>query len=170
MTARVLTRSASEEADRLGAEWWIGCEHMLLGLLADERSSTARVLARNGVDLETARAATGRMSGSTEGMQRPEWSGKKFTPRATVVLKVAEIEAERLGAHAPQAGHHLLALLTEGRSLAVAVLLDLGVDLKRLRAEVLEALQIPPDTRDRYVRERELYLSGVGDGRPPARP
>jgi len=110
------------------------------------------------------------MSGSTEGMQRPEWSGKKLTPRAGVVSEIAEIEAERLGAPAPEAEHHLLALLTEGRSLAVAVLLDLGVDLKRLRGEVLDAPQIPPDTRDRYVRERELYLSGVGGRRPPARP
>ncbi len=156
--AAALSR-ASDEADGLGHEWWIGCEHLLLGLLSDKRSLAGRVLAHTGVDIESARAAVRRICGATEGMERPEYSGKTYTTRATVVCRVAEIEAERLGAGAPGTGHYLLALLTEGQSVAVRALVELRVDLEKLRGEVLGALGVAPDTRDRYVSERQAYLT-----------
>jgi len=35
----------------------------------------------------------------------------------------------------------------------------MGVDLKELRGGALAALQVPSATRDRYVGEREAYLT-----------
>jgi len=79
------------EAERLGHNG-IGCEHLLLGILANQDGPAARVLARHGVTLERARRRTGEMIG--DGWQESvRWS---YSPRATVVRRLAEVEAERL--------------------------------------------------------------------------
>jgi ATP-dependent Clp protease ATP-binding subunit ClpC len=54
-TKRVL-RYAAEEADLLRHSY-IGTEHLLLGLLREERSAAAAILARHGLTLESTRAA-----------------------------------------------------------------------------------------------------------------
>jgi ATP-dependent Clp protease ATP-binding subunit ClpC len=53
-TKRVL-QHAAEEADRLGHSY-IGTEHLLLGLLREERCAAASILARHGLTLDVARA------------------------------------------------------------------------------------------------------------------
>ncbi|HEV2772756.1 MAG TPA: Clp protease N-terminal domain-containing protein [Thermoleophilaceae bacterium] len=63
--------------------------------------------------------------------------------------RLAEVEAERLGELEPRPAHTLLALMTEGDSVALHVLRRLGVDLVRLRGELLDVLQVPRETRDR---------------------
>lgn len=147
-------RLATGEAKQLGHHW-LGCEHLLLGLLADEPGTVGRVLSGHGVTLEAARQETVGIVGSP-GEPGPE-AGLKFTPRATVVSRLAEVEAERLGEPEPGPAHILLALMTEGESVALRVLRRLGVDLVQLRAELLDALQVPEEMRERYIREREAY-------------
>ena len=68
--AKAALKQASREADGLGQKWWIGCEHLLLGLLSDRQSSAGRALAQHGVELESARTAIRRMVGDT----RRSWS------------------------------------------------------------------------------------------------
>jgi ATP-dependent Clp protease ATP-binding subunit ClpA len=58
---RVLDR-AREEAERAGHRY-LGPEHVLLGLLAEDQSEAARVLRARGVDLAAARAALARLAG-----------------------------------------------------------------------------------------------------------
>jgi len=53
-TKRILQRAA-EEADRL-RHGYIGTEHLLLGILREDRSVAASILIGNGMGLETARA------------------------------------------------------------------------------------------------------------------
>jgi ATP-dependent Clp protease ATP-binding subunit ClpC len=64
-TKRVL-RYAAEEADLLRHSY-IGTEHLLLGLLREERSAAAAILARHGLTLESTRAAIAQLL--TEGTQ-----------------------------------------------------------------------------------------------------
>jgi ATP-dependent Clp protease ATP-binding subunit ClpA len=52
---------AGEEASRFGHRY-VGPEHLLLGMLREHGSGTARVLQVEGVDLEAARAALGRLA------------------------------------------------------------------------------------------------------------
>jgi ATP-dependent Clp protease ATP-binding subunit ClpA len=52
---------AREEAARVGHRY-LGPEHILLGILKDGRSEAARVLQAQGVDLEAARIALGRLA------------------------------------------------------------------------------------------------------------
>jgi ATP-dependent Clp protease ATP-binding subunit ClpA len=52
---------AGEEASRFGHQY-VGPEHLLLGMLREDGSGAARVLRMEGVDLEAARAALGRLA------------------------------------------------------------------------------------------------------------
>jgi ATP-dependent Clp protease ATP-binding subunit ClpC len=81
---------AIEEAERLG-HTGIGCEHLLLGVLADEQGMARTVLGSHGVTLGAARDSVDQMVGSG-------WRGNvrwTLSPRATVVERLAEVEAER---------------------------------------------------------------------------
>jgi len=58
---RRLVGLAGEEAGRFGHRY-VGPEHLLVGMLREDRSGAARVLRAEGVDLEAARAALGRLA------------------------------------------------------------------------------------------------------------
>ena len=141
-----------QEAERLGHNY-LGCEHLLLGVLADERDPAAQVLVAHGVTLEAARRRIAEIAG--EGPQDAmRWS---YSPRATVVSKLAEVEAERLGEPGqlhPRPGHTLLALITEGEGVPNALFKELGVDVGKLREDLVEALGVPDDMRQIYLRQR----------------
>lgn len=144
---------AHAEADRLHHHW-IGCEHLLLGLAAMEAAPVSQTMSHQGADLKSLRREISTKL-STESMQICERQGRAVTPRATVVLALAHVEAERLGARAVRSEHILLALLTEGESLAVSALLALGVNLHSLTVAVVSLLDVAADTKHRYLRERE---------------
>jgi ATP-dependent Clp protease ATP-binding subunit ClpC len=77
-TQRVLQYSA-EEADRLRHSY-IGTEHLLLGLLREDRSVAAAILARHGLTLESTREAIRQLL--TEGTQ-PSWDAPKTESAGT---------------------------------------------------------------------------------------
>src|SRR4051794_24239011 len=138
------------EALRLGHDY-IGCEHLLLGVLADEDGVAAKVLAEHGVTLEVGRRRVREMVGSAQ--PRNASDGMSFTPRATVVRRLAEIEAERLGELRPRDGHLVLAILTEGEGVPNHLLHAAGVDMAQLRLDLLEALEVPADLREAYLHQ-----------------
>jgi ATP-dependent Clp protease ATP-binding subunit ClpC len=149
---------ARTEARRLRHSW-LGCEHLLLGLVAMREAPASRIITEQGADLESLRREIS-VRLAPEQTQPSERLGLTVTPRATVVLALANVEAERLGARAVGSEHILLALLTEGESLGLAVLLALNVDIDNLAFEVLSVLDVPTETRIRYLRERQTGPSG----------
>lgn len=137
------------EAERLGHNG-IGCEHLLLGILTDEAGPAAKVLAAHGVSLDAARRRTDQIIG--DGWQDSvRWS---YSPRATVVRKIAELEAERLGQVHPNHLHLLLALITEGKGVPMRLFVEFGVDVLKLREDLLDALDVSDDVRETYLRQR----------------
>jgi ATP-dependent Clp protease ATP-binding subunit ClpC len=143
-----------QEAERLGHNG-IGCEHLLLGILADTDDVAAKLLTSHGLTLEAARRRTAELTGDG-------WRGSirwTYSPRATVVGKLAEIEAERLGDvgvlnKLPSNAHMLLAMITEGAGVPNALFREFGVDVDKLRVDLLEALDVPRDLREAYLRQR----------------
>ena len=123
------------EARRLGHNG-IGCEHLLLGMLADEGGVAARVLQSHGVTLDIARRRTAEIIG--DGWRdSSRWT---LSPRATLIRKLAEIEAERLDQSHASDAHVLLAMITEGRGVPMHLFAELRVDVELMRAELLDAL------------------------------
>jgi ATP-dependent Clp protease ATP-binding subunit ClpC len=134
--ARQVVVLAQDEAQALKHNY-VGTEHILLGLLREEEGIAARVLRSLAVELEAVREQVGRIVGTGE----EATSGQiPFTPRAKKVLELALREAKDMGHSYIGTEHVLLGLAREGEGVAARILLDLGVDAERIRAEVLQLL------------------------------
>src|SRR5205823_6188917 len=126
---------AREEAARLQHDY-IGTEHLLLGVIREGEGIAATVLNNLGVDLDHSRQAVENMVSSSGGTMT---IGEiPFTPRAKRVLELAVDEARSLGHNYVGTEHLLLGLIREGEGVAAKVLLELGVDRKRVREETLK--------------------------------
>jgi ATP-dependent Clp protease ATP-binding subunit ClpC len=131
---------AQEEARRLDFNF-VGTEHLLLGLIREGEGVAARALLALGVDLEKARAEVEKLvgRGSTPGA-----SEIGLTPRAKkVVLELSAEEARHLGHNYIGTEHLILGLIREREGVAARVLENLGVDLSRVRFQVVQQLGMP---------------------------
>ena len=132
---------AQEEARMLNHNY-IGTEHLLLGLLREERGSAARALTAMDVTLAAARDQVVAIIG--RGQQQP--SGHiPFTPRAKKSLELSLREALQLDDGYIGTGHLLLGLIRQGDNMAVKMLGTLGADLDELRARVIRELRDEPE-------------------------
>ncbi len=126
---------AQEEAKRLKHNY-VGTEHILLGLLAEAEGIAAKVLNQAGVNLDKARNEVVRIVG--EGNFEVDIMG--FTPRTKRIFELSFLQARNLGHNYVGTEHILLGLLEENEGVALAVLNNLGVDISRLRENILKIL------------------------------
>ena len=135
-SARRVVVLAQEEARKLNHNY-IGTEHLLLGLIQEGEGVAAKALETFQVNLEAVRSQVVEVIG--RGSSPP--SGHiQFTPRAKKVLELSLREALQLGHNYIGTEHILLGLIREGEGVAAKVLVKLGVDLERLRNQVLKSL------------------------------
>ncbi len=128
---------AREEAGRLQHDS-IGTEHLLLGLLREGEGIAATVLANLGLDLDAIRQAVENMVAHTGGTLT---IGEiPFTSNAKRVLELAVEEARQMNHNYVGTEHLLLGLIREGEGVAAKVLLDMGVERKKVREETLKLL------------------------------
>jgi Clp amino terminal domain, pathogenicity island component/UvrB/uvrC motif len=164
--ARQVVVLAQEEARGLTHNY-IGTEHILLGLLREERGLAARVLGSFDVTLERVRAQVVRIVGfgeeATEG-QIP------FTPRARKVLELALRESLSLGQMQVDTEHLLLGLAREGDGVAARILRDFDADPEKIRTEVMrvrptsapQASGVTFGSSDASQRIAPGWLDGLG--------
>jgi ATP-dependent Clp protease ATP-binding subunit ClpA len=142
---------ALEEASSLGHNY-IGTEHLLLGLIREEKGIAAQALHRLGVSLEEVRGEILELLGSEgtgEGSQnrlhmsppepsaaRPSGFFDRFTDRARKVMGLSRQEALRFNHDYIGTEHILLGLIREGSGVAADVLKNLDLDPKRVQQEV----------------------------------
>ncbi len=149
--ARRVLMLAQEEAKRLN-DSYIGTEHLLLGLVQEERGVAARVLRDMGVNPfqvrriieESSRRAGHRVRGEATGL----------TPRTKRVIERAVDEARRMNHHYIGTEHLLLGLISEAGGLAVDVMKDIGVDLDTVRMHTTRAIMQSP-SRARAARKQK---------------
>ena len=156
---------AQEEARMLNHNY-IGTEHLLLGLLREERGSAARALTAMDVTLAAARDQVVAIIG--RGQQQP--SGHiPFTPRAKKSLELSLREALQLDDGYIGTGHLLLGLIRQGDNMAVKMLGTLGADLDDLRARVIRELRDEPEEGKeaapvgRRQPQRDVSVQGLLD-------
>jgi ATP-dependent Clp protease ATP-binding subunit ClpA len=128
---------AQEEARRF-QHHYVGTEHLLLGLVREEDSVAAQVLARLGIGLHTVRSAVEFIIGHGD---RIVIGNIGLTPRSKKVVQLAVDEAKRLNHPLVGTEHLLLALVREGQGIAAGVLESLGVNLTQVRQQTLAVLQ-----------------------------
>ncbi len=127
---------AQEEARRLGHNF-VGTEQVLLGLIGEGTGVAAKTLKSMGVNLKDARAEVEKIIGRGSGFVAVEIP---FTPRAKRVLELSWDEARQLGHNYIGTEHLLLGLIREGEGVAARVLENLGVDLNKIRSNVIKML------------------------------
>jgi ATP-dependent Clp protease ATP-binding subunit ClpC len=134
--ARQVLKLAQEEAQRFNHNY-IGTEHLLLGLVREGDGVAAKVLGNMGVQLPKVRSAVEFIIGRGESMIMGEIG---LTPRAKKVIELAVDEARRLNHHYIGTEHLLLGLVREGEGIAAGVLESLGVNLEKVRSQVMQVV------------------------------
>ena len=159
--ARHVLVSAQEEAALLGHSY-IGTEHLLLGLLHEDKGIVADVLKEFDVSLEQVRAFVERVVGrgdAAPGVEHP------FTMRAQIVITMAVSDAWR--SPAIDAEHILLGLLREGEGLAAGALETLGASLEKVRLRVYQAMvnrvSMPESVRELFKAKSNVVACRVDD-------
>lgn len=145
---------AQEEAKKLRHNY-VGTEHILLGLLAEGEGIAAVALNNMGVTLEGARNEVIKAIG--QGSYAADIMG--FTPRTKRIFELSFLEARNLGHNYVGTEHILLGLLQEGEGVAIVVLNKLGVNIEKLRQNILEMLS---DNQSKSTSSQD----GVGKATP----
>jgi ATP-dependent Clp protease ATP-binding subunit ClpC len=135
--ARKVMQLANQEARRFKHEY-IGTEHILLGLIHEGSGVAANVLKQMNIEPRQVRREIEKIivSGpdTFTGGQMPQ------TPRAKKVLEYAIEEARGLNHNYVGTEHVLLGLIREEEGVAAQVLINLGLQLKDVRQEILNLL------------------------------
>ena len=153
---------------------YVGTEHLLLGLLAEQKGIAAQVLMSFGLTLEKARQETLRLLGTEKPGQpnrvvaheaAPGYARSRspygvalvddFTGRARDVLRVAYEEAAARDHSAVELSHLLLALATREDGMAVVLIDQVAGSRKALADALMERL---PD-KDGSTDRRTLKLA-----------
>ena len=158
--ARQVVVLAQEEARALKHNY-IGTEHILLGLLREEKGLAARVLETLDVDVDDVRAQVGRIVGQGDEISPGQIP---FTPRTKKVLELSLREALALGHSYIGTEHVLLGLVRENEGVAARILLGFDADSDKVRTEVFRALGTtpPPDYEASMAQTRD-FSSWVED-------
>ncbi len=145
---------AQEEAQRLH-HGYIGTEHLLLGLMHEEKGVASRVLRSLGVKPKRLQDVIERVSGPS----RQTSFGKVYlTPRTKQVIELAFDEARRLGHYHVGTEHLLLGLVRQGDGVAIDVLKSMGVSLDKVRTETTRVMMKNPVYAGRVREDRKTPL------------
>ena len=128
---------ARDEANRLQNDY-IGTEHLLLGIVREGEGIAARVLRKLDIDLDQIQQVIENMVKPTGGTLT--LGEIPLTPRAKRVLELSIEEARLLNHNYVGTEHLLLGLIREGEGVAARILIELGVDRKRVREEIMKLL------------------------------
>ncbi|MCM8812495.1 MAG: ATP-dependent Clp protease ATP-binding subunit [Candidatus Omnitrophica bacterium] len=135
--ARKVILLAKEEAKRFNHDY-IGTEHVLLGLIKEGEGVAAAVMQNLGLNLDMIRLEVEKLV--QPGPSTVTSGDIPFTPKAKKVIELAMEEARNLGHNYIGTEHLLLGLVRENEGVASQVLLNLGLDLNKVRREIMELL------------------------------
>jgi len=133
--AKKVIEIANDISIELGHNY-IGTEHILYGLVKEGEGIAAKVLTNKGVNEEKVRGKIEELLG--KGDKIKESLG--FTPRTKKVLENAFLEAKRIGYNYIGTEHLLLAIMKEGDSVAVRVMIELNVDIPKIYNEIAKVI------------------------------
>ena len=156
--ARETVIRAQQEARDLGHNY-IGTEHLLLALLAGRSEGVARqTLSALEIRHDRIRDDILAIVGPGEGAKPGHIP---FTPRSKKVLELSLREALRMRHKLISAEHILLGIIREGEGMAAQLLTKGGVDLQRLRQDVVARIGGEPQGRRGRMRRMPDPRSSV---------
>ena len=135
-----ILKLAKEEAVRLGHSY-VGSEHLLLGIIKNNKGNAASILVAIGCDLEE-------MKGMIEEMAKPSGGTMTLghlplTRRAERIVRTTFSEAQSMEIDLANQSHLLLALLREDEGLATEILSAFSVDYELLSTFITSPIKSP---------------------------
>ena len=126
---------AQSEARAQGHSY-IGSEHILLGILK-EPGGASSILGQVGIDYERAKGAIAEIVSPED----TTVTSLTYTPRTKKIFELALEIANELGHNYIGTEHLLLAILREGKGVAVLALRNLGIDIAMLERSIYAAIR-----------------------------
>ena len=140
----IIVLKISEKLARDLSQSYIGSEHLLFGLLKEDKGIAHKILISTGLSEDILLFKIKELYGSPGG----QFSGKvSFTPRTKQVIEMSFIEAKEMGHNYIGTEHLLLALLIQDDSVAGRILTSLKIDTEKMKNEIFEMVQsgmLPP--------------------------
>ena len=162
-------RFALQKADLFSKKYnhgYMGTEHILLGILAQDASLGAQILRRFDIDLDRAEKAMDQKA--SEVKTDNTMAMMSLSEAAVLTLRMASHYAQEKGSVAIGTEYLLYALLCQPNSRAVVLLSRMGANdedvLEELEAEIdqLVAGEQRDQEKDKYRRNRPKWLSRFG--------
>lgn len=116
---------------------YIGTEHILYGLVKEQKGLAAKILSRQNISREYLEEQILKIDGK---MTKKVVTEPELTPRAKRVLENSIKESKKLGYNYVGTEHILLATMKETDSVAVRILIDANVDPERIFADLLKVI------------------------------
>lgn len=135
--ARIAISEAHDAACSLGHRY-IGSEHIVAGLVKEGSGVAAKVLEKSNITEEKVIEKITELTGSNEAISTE--TELPLTPRTKRILQLAAIEARDMGHNYIGTEHLLMAILRDGDSVGVRVLVSLGLDVSRVYHEIIDSL------------------------------
>ena len=135
-------RFALQKADLCSKKYnngYMGTEHILLGILAQDMSTAARILAKHDVNLERAEKALGQ--DATEVNVNNSMAMMSLSESAVLTIRMADHYAMEKGARTVGTEHLLYALLCQHNSRGGVLLAKMGVNDEKLLDELEEEME-----------------------------
>ncbi len=127
---------SQEVAAELGHNY-VGTEHLLCGLTREGNGLAYRILNDQGITEEKVINLIEELIGRNEPLENlPD----NFTPRTKRVFEISFMEARKLNNNYIGTEHLLLGIMKEGDSVASRIIMDLGVDIQKIFAELIKTL------------------------------
>ena len=117
---------------------YVGCEHILLGLVEEGAGTASIVLQENGVDAAKIREMIRDLIAFDSSILLDD--KEKYSPRAMVVLEDAHVLAARFKSSKTGTEHILLAMIKEGDNVAVRLINTIGISAQKLYIDTLIAM------------------------------
>ena len=135
--ARIAISEAHDTACELG-HGYIGSEHIVAGLIREGSGVAAKLLEKSGITEEKVTEKIKELTGSKESLDKNTELG--LTPRTKRILQLSAIEARNMGHSYIGTEHILMAILRDGESVGVRILLMLGLNIADTYNEIAESL------------------------------
>ena len=151
---------ALELSGELAADFghnYIGTEHILYGVVKEGSGVASQVLNLQEVTPENIEEEIEALVGKGTPIQNRQEIG--FTPRSKRVIENAFLEARKFGSEFIGTEHLLIGIMREGDSIAVRIMLDLGVNPQKLYNEIIKVIN-----EDENANINEKQSNGKGRG------
>jgi len=127
---------ANEITLKLGHNY-IGSEHILYGLVKEKTGISNKVLEEQGIVADKVENEIKKIMGETL-VKTKKILG--FTPRTKRILENASAEAKKVASNYIGTEHILVGIMREEDSIAIRILINLSVDLKKIYDNVLKVI------------------------------